>query len=83
MYVEAHRSGRSGESDTVVARLEERRKKVVLRIKAVCWQLEAFDKIGICARCVDWKDVGRQNGVRKRCPGGGKGLLGNWRQCDR
>jgi hypothetical protein len=47
MYVEAHRSGTSGESDTVVARLE-----------------------------------GRQNGVRKRCPGGEKGLLGNWRRCD-
>jgi hypothetical protein len=70
MYVEAHRSGRSGESDTVVARLEVRRNNVVLRIKAVCWQLEAFDKIDIGARCVDWKDVGRQNGVRKRCPRG-------------
>jgi hypothetical protein len=45
MYVEAHRSGKSGESDTVAARLK-----------------------------------GRQNGVRKRWPGGGKVLLGNWRR---
>jgi hypothetical protein len=41
MYVEAHRNGRSGESDTVVARLK-----------------------------------GRKNGVRKRCPGGGKRAVG-------